>query len=182
MRMHTFFAASVHGPGLATCDVTHAALAFARAIIRVSVCACMQDGALPLLSPTSAASSLSAFLSGFSTPSSHAAFFPDVDVTLLEQARERHEVFNSELVTNAYMIAARAYNGQMRDDRSSVLAHCLLTALTLADFGLDAQTVACGLLMEVLRNNEAFRSQLEEFMPTEVVRLVDRVTTISHIR
>ncbi len=97
-------------------------------------------------------------------------------------SQERHDVFKTELLCNAFMIAGRAYRGQMRRDGSSVLSHCVLTALSLADFGLDAQTVAAGLLKEVLRNNEQFRSQLEEFMPTEVVQLVDRVNTIGEIR
>lgn len=51
----------------------------------------------------------------------------------------------------------------------------------LADYGLDEKTVAAGLLADVLRNSEVMRSQLEEFMPTDVVCLVDRVTTMSQI-
>lgn len=140
----------------------------------------VDEDLLPLLSP-----SFSTPTSSFYAPIFHhqhnAVFFPDVDLTLLQQAQERHEVFKCELVCNAYMIAARAYQGQFREDRSSVLSHNLLTALTLADFGLDAQTVASGLLADVLRQNHDHRSQLEEFMPSNVVKLVDRVTTISHI-
>lgn len=96
--------------------------------------------------------------------------------------QERHEIFKSELVSNAFGLASRAYRGQIRKDGTSQLSHCVLAALTLADLGLDEGTVAAGLLHEALRNNEALRSQLEEFMPSEVVRMVDRVTTISEIR
>ncbi|KAG1675682.1 hypothetical protein FOA52_002391 [Chlamydomonas sp. UWO 241] len=111
-----------------------------------------------------------------------ASYFPEVDTTLLEQSQERHAVFRSELVVDAYLLAGRAYSGQERHDGSSVLSHCVLTALTLADYGLDETTVAAGLLAHALRsNNEAFRSQVEEFMPTAVVQLVDRVTTMSAI-
>ena len=79
------------------------------------------------------------------------------------------------------MIASRAYAGQERADGTSQLSHCVMSALMLADLGLDAETVAGGLLHEVLRHSEVFRAQLEEFMPSTVVQLVDRVTTMSKI-
>ena len=78
------------------------------------------------------------------------------------------------------MLAAR-HGTRIRSDGRSALAHCVLTALHLADLGLDAETVAGGLLHDALRNNPAVRSQLEEFLPSSVVHLVDRVTTISEI-
>ena len=81
-------------------------------------------------------------------------------------------MFKSELVTNAFSLASRAYKGQMRKDGTSQLSHCVLVGLTLADLGLDENTIAAGLLHEALRNNEGIRGQLEEFMPSEVVRMV----------
>lgn len=51
-------------------------------------------------------------------------------------------------------------------------------AKLLAGLGLDAETVAAGLLHEVLAG-DLNRSQLMEFMPTSVVRLVDSVENIS---
>ncbi len=78
----------------------------------------------------------------------------------------------------AYMLAAKAHEGQLRKDGSSQLSHCVLVALQTAELGLDAEAVAAGLLHEALRSNPNFRSQLEEFMPTSVINLVDRVTTI----
>lgn len=90
-------------------------------------------------------------------------------------------MFHTELLVNAYMLAAKAHAGQFRKDGSSQLSHCVMTALQLADMGLDAECVAAGLLHEALRSLPAFRSQMEEFMPSGVVQLVDRVTTISEI-
>jgi GTP pyrophosphokinase len=46
---------------------------------------------------------------------------------------------------------------------------------------LDESTIAAGLLHESLQQNGGLRSQLEEFMSSEVVQMVDRVTTISEI-
>ncbi len=66
-----------------------------------------------------------------------------------QRAQERHAVFHSELVSMAYMLAAKAHAGQLRKDGSSQLSHAVMTALRLAELGLDAETVAAGLLHEV---------------------------------
>jgi GTP pyrophosphokinase len=80
------------------------------------------------------------------------------------------------------MLASRAHAGQFRKDGTSQLSHCLQVALSLVDLGLDESTIAAGLLHESLQQNGGLRSQLEEFMSSEVVQMVDRVTTISEIR
>ncbi len=61
-------------------------------------------------------------------------------------AQERRAIFHSELVSSAYMLAAKAPRGQHRKDGSSQLSHCVMTALQLAELGLDADCVAAGLL------------------------------------
>jgi GTP pyrophosphokinase len=99
---------------------------------------------------------------------------------LFEQ--ERHEVFHTELVSTAYMLASKAHAGQQRKDGTSQLSHCVLVALQLADLGLDAECVAAGLLHDALRaSSNTFRAQVEEFMPASVIQLIDRVQTITEI-
>ena len=90
-------------------------------------------------------------------------------------------MFKNELVATAYMLAASSHEGQQRKDGTPMVSHCLETAMILASLGLDAETVAASLLHEVLRDNPAFQARLEEFMPRQVVQLVDRVTTIGEI-
>lgn len=109
------------------------------------------------------------------------AFFPDVDLRPLRRAQERHDIFNNELVQTAYMVAAKAHQNQLRKNGESVLSHCLEVAQILAGLGLDEDTVAAGLLHEVLDSSEHAQSQVEEFMPSRVVELVDRVNNISEI-
>lgn len=102
-------------------------------------------------------------------------------VSFCDILQERNSIFHSEIVVTAYLLAAKAYDGSMRKDGTTLLSHGVMTALQLADLGLDAETVSAGLLHDVLRSNGAFRSQLEEFMPGAVVHMVDRVSTISEI-
>ncbi len=92
-----------------------------------------------------------------------------------------YPVFSSEVVETAFCLAARAHNNQQRKNGDSLLSHCVQVAKTLASLGLDAEAVAAGLLHECLENNNAFRSQLEEFMPASVVSVCDRVNTISEM-
>nr|AOP12447.1 RSH [Haematococcus lacustris] len=108
-------------------------------------------------------------------------YFPDVDNTLLQDLQERHAVFHTDLVCTAYMLASKAHAGQHRKDGTSMLSHCVMAALQLAELGLDAETVAAGLLHEALGTNAGFRPQVEEFMPRSVIHLMDRVQTISEI-
>lgn len=84
--------------------------------------------------------------------------------------QEEHDVFKSELVVTAYCVAARAHLRQLRKDGSSLMSHCMAVAKTLASTGCDEQTVAAGLVHEVLgmHGSSLYQSQLEEFMPTEV--------------
>eukprot|EP00798_Chlamydomonas_sp_ICE-L_P023004 gene23004-30196_t len=108
-------------------------------------------------------------------------FFPEVDLTALEEAQAEYAVFNTEIVSTAYMLASRAYKGEMRLDGTNQLSHCMIVAQNLADLGLDPETVAAAILHESMRHSDAFRAQLEEFLPSSVIQLVDRVTAMSKI-
>ncbi|KXZ51474.1 hypothetical protein GPECTOR_12g437 [Gonium pectorale] len=107
-------------------------------------------------------------------------FFPGIPLDLLRKAQAKHAVFSNELVVNAYGLAARAHQSQFRKNGDSLLSHCVQVAETLAGLGLDAETVAAGLLHECLAS-DMFRSQIEEFMPMSVVNVLDRVNTISEM-
>lgn len=68
-----------------------------------------------------------------------------------------------------------------RPHTDSPVTRGMAVAVLLAEIGLDAETVAAGLLHEVLLLTPSFVSQMEEFMPKQVVALVERVVTISDI-
>lgn len=107
--------------------------------------------------------------------------FPDVDTTPLRAVQEKFPVFRTQLLETSYLVAGRAYHGHFRKNGETLLQHCLETACILADLGLDAETVAAGLLHEVLHHKCTSRSQLEEFLHSDVVQLVENVTTLGHV-
>ncbi|MEW5308818.1 MAG: hypothetical protein WDW38_000748 [Sanguina aurantia] len=145
------------------------------------------------------------------SPPSTPSFFPGTDLAPLHRAQEQHAVFKSEQVSLAYMLAVRSqqqlsaaapFSGTaahthpslsptaghstappspQRVHTDSPVTRGMAVATLLAEMGLDAETVAAGLLHEVLLLTPSFVSQMEEFMPKQVVALVERVVTISDI-
>jgi hypothetical protein len=84
-------------------------------------------------------------------------------------------VFSSPLVATAYAVAARAHAGQFCKNGDPVLSHAAATAEVLAQLGLPDTIVAAGLLHDVLCDTSMTACQLEEYLPREVVTLVEKV-------
>jgi GTP pyrophosphokinase len=92
-----------------------------------------------------------------------------------------HPVLDAPVVRSAYIAAARAHAGQARKSGEPVLAHCLATAVILAELGLPEETVAAGLLHDVLSDTSVTPVQLEEYVPRSCVELVEKVTRLSEL-
>ena len=85
------------------------------------------------------------------------------------------------LVTSAYTFASRAHAGQFRKTGEPFLEHPLNTALILADFHLDAETLAAALLHDVLEDCGVSLGEVEASFGPEVAKLVDGVTKLSRL-
>ncbi len=85
------------------------------------------------------------------------------------------------LVTAAYGFASRAHAGQLRKTGEPFLEHPLNTALILADFHLDAETLAAALLHDVLEDCGVSLDEVEASFGLEVARLVDGVTKLNRL-
>ena len=68
---------------------------------------------------------------------------------LIEQASAYLPDDKVALVKAAYEFASRAHQGQVRKTGEPYLEHPLNTAMILAEFHLDAETLAAGLLHDV---------------------------------
>ncbi|MBE0431365.1 MAG: bifunctional (p)ppGpp synthetase/guanosine-3',5'-bis(diphosphate) 3'-pyrophosphohydrolase [Dehalococcoidia bacterium] len=85
------------------------------------------------------------------------------------------------LVTAAYGFASKAHEGQLRKTGEPFLEHPLNTALILADFHLDAETLAAALLHDVLEDCGVSLDEVEGSFGPEVARLVDGVTKLNRL-
>jgi len=92
---------------------------------------------------------------------------------LLDRITAYYPEANVELVAKAFHFSQRAHKGQFRESGSLYFEHPYEVALILADLELDVETIAAGLLHDVLEDTEVTREEMEkEFGPT-VLMLVE---------
>src|SRR3974377_761875 len=78
-----------------------------------------------------------------------------------------------DLVVHAFHIADQAHIGQKRTSGEPYVQHCLAVANILTDLGLDAPTIAAGLLHDTLEDTDYTREQMEKDFGKEVLILSD---------
>ncbi len=87
-----------------------------------------------------------------------------------------------ELIKRAYTLAERAHEGQKRIGGEPYFIHVFETAKTLARLGMDAETIAAGLLHDVVEDTPITEKELEEEFGSEVATLVAGVTKLGTLK
>jgi len=100
---------------------------------------------------------------------------------LIEQASTYLPDDKVALVKAAYEFAARAHQGQVRKTGEPYLEHPLTTAMILAEFHLDAETLAAALLHDVPEDCGVSLDEIEADFGPQVVKLVDGVTKLNKL-
>jgi GTP pyrophosphokinase len=88
---------------------------------------------------------------------------------------------NVELIHKAYVFTAKAHHGQVRKSGEPYLIHPLNVAYLLADWNLDEETVATGLLHDAVEDTVATIEEVREHFGESVSLLVDGVTKIGRV-
>lgn len=101
--------------------------------------------------------------------------------SILEHMEPTHSPEDLDLVRRAYVLSADLHKGQERLSGEPYLMHPLSVAMILAEQGLDATSIAVGLLHDVLEDTIADADQIEAEFGDEVLGLVQGVTNISKI-
>ncbi len=99
--------------------------------------------------------------------SAFTAHHPDGDVGLLRRAHEVAEI---------------AHQGQKRKTGDPYISHPVMVALTLAEYGLDQQTVAAAFLHDTVEDTSLTLRDLEAEFGPEIASLVDGVTKLDRVR
>ena len=94
------------------------------------------------------------------------AYLPDDKVVLVKAACE---------------FASRAHQGQVRKTGGAYLEHPLNTAMALADFRLDADTIAAALLHDVPEDCGVSLDEIKDNFGPQVAKLVDGVTKLNKL-
>ncbi|OGI95212.1 hypothetical protein A2917_00990 [Candidatus Nomurabacteria bacterium RIFCSPLOWO2_01_FULL_42_17] len=89
---------------------------------------------------------------------------------------------DEELITKAYRFSQSAHEGQKRMSGEPYFIHPFETAKILASMGMDVQTIAGGLLHDVLEDTKITEKELEEQFGGEVLFLVNGVTNLGTLK
>ena len=81
-------------------------------------------------------------------------------------------------VEKAYDYAKKAHEGQTRFSGEPYFVHPAATALILAQYGMDATTIAAGLLHDTVEDGRASREDIEREFGKDVLFIVDGVTKL----
>ncbi len=99
-------------------------------------------------------------------------------LALLEDKSEKGRA----LVEKSYHFSERAHTGHMRASGEPFFTHVYATAYALAEMGLDAQSVAAGLLHDSIEDVGVTEEDIEREFGPEVLRLVRGVTKLGALK
>ena len=101
---------------------------------------------------------------------------------LIASIRKYHPSDDISMVENAYRVAYESHEGQMRKSGEPYIIHPLSVAIILAELELDKETIAAGLLHDVLEDTVMSEQEMKEMFGEEVLLLVDGVTKLKNLQ
>ena len=89
---------------------------------------------------------------------------------------------DTDLIVRAYEFAREAHKGQVRLSGEEYIIHPLEIALILSELHMDVETIAAGLLHDVIEDTEFTYEDLHEQFGKDIADLVDGVTKIAKLQ
>ena len=86
------------------------------------------------------------------------------------------------LIEKAYSVAAAAHEGHKRYSGEPYMIHIAAVGFKLAEMGMQPQTVAAGLLHDIVEDTEVTTEDVQNQFGDEILFLVDGVTKLSSVR
>ena len=100
---------------------------------------------------------------------------------LIARIRKYHPSTDVSLIEKAYRLAAEAHGNQCRKSGEPYIIHPLWVAIILADLEMDKETIAAGMLHDVVEDTEISEEDIREQFGDEVALLVDGVTKLGRL-
>ena len=101
---------------------------------------------------------------------------------LIERVRKYHPSDDITLIDKAYHTAAEAHKEQQRKSGEPYIIHPLCVAIILADLEMDKETIAAGLLHDVVEDTILTKEEIEKEFGADVALLVDGVTKLQSLQ
>ena len=100
---------------------------------------------------------------------------------IVDRVQSIRPAANIELIQKAYVFTGKVHHGQLRESGEPYLIHPLNVSHILADWNMDEETVATGLLHDTVEDTVATIEEIRELFGENVAQLVDGVTKISRV-
>ena len=101
---------------------------------------------------------------------------------LISRVQKYHPSDDISLIEKAYQLADEAHKTQVRKSGEPYIIHPLCVAIILADLEMDKETIAAGLLHDVVEDTIYTSEEIEERFGADVALLVDGVTKLQSLQ
>ena len=97
---------------------------------------------------------------------------------LVEKIRASEKPYDLEKITQAYKVAEKAHEGQLRTSGDPYITHPLAVASILLDYCMDTDTICAALLHDTVEDTDVTLDELRKKFGEDVGLMVDGVTKI----
>ncbi|MBD5540550.1 MAG: bifunctional (p)ppGpp synthetase/guanosine-3',5'-bis(diphosphate) 3'-pyrophosphohydrolase [Lachnospiraceae bacterium] len=101
---------------------------------------------------------------------------------LIDRVHKYHPSDDISLIDKAYHLAYDAHKDQVRKSGEPYIIHPLCVAIILADLEMDKETIAAGLLHDVVEDTIFTTEEIEGLFGSDVALLVDGVTKLGRLQ
>lgn len=101
--------------------------------------------------------------------------------SLIERIRKYHPSTEISMIEKAYEVAYEAHKDQYRKSGEAYIIHPLWVGIILAELELDKETIAAGILHDVVEDTVMTDEEIADEFGTEVALLVDGVTKLGQL-
>lgn len=108
---------------------------------------------------------------------------PDIPLLLEPVARvlQTRKDIDMNLIVRAYRVADKAHAGQKRKSGEPYITHPVAVATILAEMGMNTETIAAGLLHDVVEDTDFSLEEITTQFGSTIAGLVDGVTKIDKV-
>ena len=99
-------------------------------------------------------------------------------IEFLETIKNYNSNYDMELIARAYDVAEKMHRGQIRKSGEPYLIHPMAVAEILAQYGMDEESIAAGLLHDVVEDTSYSEETMIEQFGEDIALMVDGVTKL----
>lgn len=100
---------------------------------------------------------------------------------LIARIRKYHPSTDVSMIKRAYVLAQEAHGDQCRKSGEPYIVHPLWVAIILADLEMDKETIAAGILHDVVEDTQISEEEIRRDFGDDVALLVDGVTKLGRL-